>query len=83
MSKLIAKVTEYKTPARARFECWDVHQLWENDEVTVDQFVEDEEWGASEETRRLAHKGDYPEGFFKVGYHCMIEQSGSSQEEPL
>ena len=83
MSKLIAKVTDSKSSEGARYECWDVHQLWDDGKVTVDQYVEDEEWGACEETRKMAHKEDYPEGFFKAGYHRMIGQSGPMQEESL
>ncbi len=81
--KLEGKVTERKSPEGARFECWEVHQLWDNDEVTVDHIVEDEEWGASEESRKMAYRKDYPEGFFNAGYHRMTSQSGSTQEEPL
>ena len=78
MSKLIAKVTDSKSPEGARYECWDVHQLWGNGEVSVDQYVEDEEWGACEEFRKMARKEDYPESYFKAGYHRMIDESGST-----
>lgn len=83
MSQLVAKVTRWKSPQNARFQCWEVHQLWNNGEVTVDHYVEDEEWGADEECRESSHKKDYPEGFFKVGFHLVIDSEGSAQEMPL
>ena len=81
--KLVAKTTVWKSPEHARFECWEVHCLWDNDEVTVDHCVEDEEWGATEESRKMACRRDYPDSFFKAGFHRTIGQSGSTQEEPL
>ena len=70
MTHLVAKVTEWKSPEKARFLCWNVHQLWDNDEVTVNHCVEDEEWGSSEESEERVHKEDYPAGFFDGVARC-------------
>lgn len=83
MANLVAKVTEWKSPENARFLCWDVHQLWDNGEVTVDHCIEDDEWGSSEESEGIAHRENYPAGFFKRGFHVVIAHAGSMHEEPL
>lgn len=83
MARLIAKVTQWKSPRNARFLCWDVHQLWDNGEVTVAHCVEDQEWGSSEESEAIAREGDYPTGFFRRGFHRLMNHAGTIHEEAL
>ena len=81
--KLVAKVTKLKSGAHDRFQCWDVYQLWNNGQVTIDHCFEDEEWGATDESREIAETKDYPANFFKSGFNRVINQSGSIHEELL
>ncbi len=80
---LVAKVTRWKSTTHDRFQCWDVYQLWDNGQVTVDHCVEDEEWGGLEESREISETKEYPTDFFKAGFHRVINQTGSTYKEPL
>ncbi len=80
---LVAKVTRRKSAAHDRFQCWDVYQLWDDGQVTIEHCVEDEEWGGIEESREMSKTKEYPKDFFKVGYNRVIDQTGSVREEPL
>ena len=81
--KLVAKVTKWKSGAHDRFQCWDVYELWDNGQLTIDHFFEDEEWGATEESREIAETKNYSENFFKIGFHRVINHTGSVHEERL
>ncbi len=81
--KLLAKVTKWKSGAHDRFQCWDLYQLWDNGQVTIDHCIEDEQWGAADESREIADTKDYPESFFKTGFSRVFNQTGSMHEEPL
>lgn len=79
----LAKVTKQKSPKNARFQCCDVYQLWDNGKVTIDHWVEDEEWGSIEEWREITDTTDYPQDFFKAGCNRVINCGGTIREEPL
>jgi len=80
---IVAKVTKQKSAEHDRFQCWDVYQLWDNGQVTIDHCVEDEEWGGLEESRETTETKDYPTDFFKAGVNRVINRTGAMHEEPL
>ena len=80
---LLAKVTKRNSGEHDRFQCWDVYQLWDNGQVTIDHCIEDEEWGSMDESREITETEDYPEDFFRTGFNRVIDQTGSMHEEPL
>ena len=79
----LAKVTKTRNLNTDRFLCTEVYRLWEDDQVTIDRYIEDMEWGGVEESRKTGKKQDFPSGFFKPGFKRKIAQSGATQEEPL
>ena len=83
MSNLVAKVTREKSAESDRFQCSDVYQLWDDGQVTIDRYVEDEEWGGVEETRETTETKALPEDFFKAGVSRVINHAGAVREEPL
>lgn len=83
MLQLLAKVTEWRSSEDARFQCCDVHFLWANEKVTVEHFVEDQEWGASEVSEESTVRTRYPMDFFSEGVHRTIHYDGHVEEEPL
>ena len=80
---LVARVTEEKSAGNDRFQCTDVYQLWDSGEVTIDHCIEDEEWGAAEETRETTEGKKLPKDFFKAGVSRVIDHAGSIREKPL
>ena len=80
---LVAKVTRTKSAAHDRFQCREVYQLWDSGQVTVDHFIEDEEWGGMEESRETVDTTHYPRDFFKAGFNRVINYTGAKHEEPL
>lgn len=80
---LVAKVTRQKSAESDRFQCSDVYQLWDSGEVTIDHYVEDEEWGGIDETREVEEGTELPKDFFKAGVSRLINRAGRVREEPL
>ena len=80
---LVATVTKQKSTASDRFQCWDLYQLWDNDQVTIDHCIEDEEWGGAEESREITERKELPRDFFRPGFNRVINHAGSMREEPL
>jgi hypothetical protein len=80
---LVAKVTKQKSGASDRFQCFDIYELWDSGEITVDHCVEDEEWGGIEETQEVTDGTELPEGFFKAGVNRVMDHGRTVREEPL